>query len=50
MLYSLFWGTSGLDVAVVSTAGTPQALWTTFAPTFDRMSAFELIDMSRFQK
>jgi hypothetical protein len=50
ILYSLFWGTSGLDVAVVSIAGTTKDLWATYAPVFDRMSAFELIDMKRFGK
>ncbi len=50
ILYSLFWGSSGMDVAVVSIAGTTKELWETYAPTFDKMSAFELIDMKRFEK
>jgi hypothetical protein len=50
ILYSLFWGSNNLDVAVVLTAGTAKELWETYAPTFDRMSAFELIDMKRFEK
>lgn len=50
ILYSLFWGTKGLDIAVVSTAGTAKELWDIYAPTFNRMSALEIIDMSRFGK
>jgi hypothetical protein len=50
ILYSLFWGTSGMDIAVISIAGTTKELWETYAPTFDKMGAFELIDMKRFEK
>lgn len=50
ILYSLFWGTNDLDVAVVSIAGTTKDLWETYAPTFAKMSAFELIDLKRFRK
>lgn len=50
ILYSLFWGSNGMDVAVVSIAGTSKNLWDNYASTFDKMSAFELIDMNRFQK
>lgn len=50
ILYSLFWGSSGLDVAVVSIAGTTKELWDVFAPTFMKMGEFELIDMKRFEK
>ena len=50
ILYSLFWGTNNLDVAVVSIAGTTKELWDTYSPAFDKMSAFELIDMKRFEK
>ncbi len=49
ILYSLFWGTN-IDVAVVSIAGTQKELWETYAPVFDKMSTFELIDMKRFEK
>ena len=49
ILYSFFWGSSGMDVAVVVIAGTLKQLWKIYAPTFDKMSDFELIDMSRFQ-
>lgn len=48
ILYSLFWGNNGLDMAVVSIAGTTKELWPTYAPVFDRMASFELIDMNRF--
>ena len=50
ILYSLFWGTKDLDVAVVAIAGTTKELWKTYEPTFNKMSAFELIDMKRFEK
>lgn len=50
ILYSLFWGSNGMDLAVVSVAGTTKELWDTYAPTFDKMSAFEIIDMKRFEK
>jgi hypothetical protein len=50
ILYSLFWGSSGMDMAVVSIAGTTKELWGTYSPTFDKMSAFELIDMKRFTR
>jgi hypothetical protein len=50
VLYSLFWGSNGMDLAVVTTAGTTKELWTTYAATFDKMSAFEIIDMKRFVK
>jgi hypothetical protein len=48
ILYSLFWGSNGLDIAVISIAGTAKELWQTYSSTFDRMSSFELIDMKRF--
>jgi len=50
ILYSLFWGSSDMDLAVVSIAGTTKGLWEIYSPTFDKMSAFELIDMKRFTK
>ena len=50
VLYSLFWGSNGMDLAIVSVAGTTKELWETYAPTFDKMSAFEVIDMKRFEK
>jgi hypothetical protein len=50
ILYSLFWGSNGMDLAVVSIAGTTKELWETYAPTFEKMAAFELIDMKRFEK
>lgn len=50
ILYSLFWGQGDLDLAVVSVAGTTKELWGSYAPVFEKMSAFELIDMQRFEK
>lgn len=50
ILYSLFWGSDHLDLAVVTISGTTKELWSTYAPVFDRMSEFELIDMKRFEK
>ena len=49
-MYSLFWGSNNLDVAVVVIAGTTKELWSTYSSTFEKMSAFELIDMTRFDK
>lgn len=49
--YSLFWGTNdNLDIAVISVEGTTKELWETYAPTFDMMGTFELIDMERFEE
>jgi uncharacterized protein YbbK (DUF523 family) len=48
ILYSLFWGSNGLDIAVISIAGTTKELWQTYSSTFNKMSSFELIDMKRF--
>lgn len=48
ILYSLFWG-NGMDIAVVSIAGTTKELWHVYTPVFDRMTKFELIDMKRFE-
>lgn len=48
--YSLFWGSDSMDIAVVSIAGTSKDLWKTYTSTFEKMNAFELIDMKRFQQ
>lgn len=48
ILYSAFWGANGMDMSVLSTAGTTKELWDSYAATFNKMSAFELIDMARF--
>ncbi len=48
ILYSLFWGNDNLDIAVISIAGTTKDQWDTYAAVFNRMSAFEIIDMKRF--
>jgi len=50
ILYSLFWGTDELDIAVVVIAGTTKELWDTHAPNFRKMEEFELIDMNRIEK
>lgn len=50
ILYSLFWGSCGMDVAVVVIAGTMKKLWETYSSTFDKMSDFDLIDMERFDE
>lgn len=50
ILYSLFWGSNNMDIAVVSIAGTKKELWGTYSQTFEKMSVFELIDMKRFTK
>jgi len=49
ILYSMFWG-NRIDVVVISISGTSKELWETYAPTFDKMNAFELIDMKGFEK
>ena len=50
VLYSFFWGNNDMDIAVVVIAGTLKPLWETYAATFDKMSALELIDMTRFEE
>ena len=50
ILYSLFWGSQNMDMAVVSIAGTTKEQWEAYAPVFERMGAFEIIDMKRFEK
>ncbi len=50
ILYSLFWGTNDLDIAVVFIAGTTKELWPTYEATFNKMGEFELIEMKRFEK
>lgn len=50
IMYSGFWGTSGMDIAVVTVSGSPIELWKQSSPIFQRMSQFELIDMERFSK
>lgn len=49
ILYSLFWSSDKTDIAVVTIAGTTKELWETYAPAFNEMSAFEIIDMKRFE-
>lgn len=47
ILYSVFWS-NDIDMAVISIAGAKTADWQANAKFFDAMSAFELIDLSRF--
>lgn len=49
ILYTFFYGNDDLDLAALSIAGAPKEEWATYAPIFDRMSAFQIIDMKRFQ-
>lgn len=42
VLYSLYWGNKGLDVAIFSTAFTTKDLWPSYAATFKKMSEFEI--------
>lgn len=48
ILYSLYWGTNDMDIAIVAIAGAPKELWRVYAPAFKKMGTFELIDMKRF--
>jgi hypothetical protein len=48
--YSFFWGSHDEDVGVLVTAGAPLKLWDTYAPTFNKMAEFQLIDLKRFQR
>lgn len=50
ILYSVFWSSDKSDIVVVNTSGTPKALWDTYAPVFDRMGDFELMDMQHLEK
>ncbi len=49
ILYSLFWNDK-MDMVVVSVAGTLENEWKEYQSTFNEMRAFEIIDMSRFEK
>jgi hypothetical protein len=48
--YSFFWGSHDEDVGVLTTAGAPLKLWDTYAPTFDKMAEFALLEPKRFEK
>lgn len=50
ILYSLFYGPGNVDAVVVAIAGTTKELWETYAPTFDKMSRFELLDVERLRE
>jgi hypothetical protein len=46
-LYTFFWGNNGMDLAVVTIASSTKDQWATYRSTFDKMSAFELLDSKR---
>lgn len=46
--YSGFWGSNDIDLAIVTVSGAPVEQWERNSAIFQRMSSFELIDMSRF--
>lgn len=48
VVYSLFWD-NNIDIAIFVIAGTTKELWNIYAPVFEKMSNFELIDMKRFE-
>lgn len=50
ILYSLFWDTKSRDMVVITISGTTKELWPTYAPIFDQMSAFELLNPERLKK
>jgi hypothetical protein len=48
LLLTFFWDNKGMDLAVLTVASTTKDQWETYAPTFDKMRAFELGDLRRF--
>lgn len=50
VLYSFFYGPDDVDAVVVTIAGTTRELWETYAPTFDKMATFELLDVERLRE
>lgn len=49
ILYSLFWN-NDMDMAAITIAGTSKELWHVYAPTFDRMNKFKLLDVKKLQE
>lgn len=47
VLYSVFWGNEGMDLAVSFVASARKDQWQTYASTFDKMGEFELFDPKR---
>jgi hypothetical protein len=47
LLFTFFW-VKDMDLAVLTVASTTKDQWQSFAPTFDKMAAFELGDLQRF--
>jgi hypothetical protein len=46
IFYSIFWG-NDLDIAIIMTGGTKLEDWEKYEKIFEKMSRFELIDMSK---
>lgn len=49
ILYSLFWS-NDMDMVAITIAGTSKELWHVYAPTFDRMNKFKLIDIKKLEE
>ncbi|QIF01440.1 hypothetical protein [Roseimicrobium sp. ORNL1] len=50
ILYSLFWTTGDdLDAGVVMISGAPKEQWDRYAPIFNRMTNFQLLDMKKIE-
>ena len=45
--YALYWGRQNLDLVIVMVAGTTRDLWEQYAPIFDVMGEFRVLDLSR---
>lgn len=51
ILYSVFWTTEGdLDAGVVMISGAPKEQWDRYAPIFNKMAEFKLLDMKQIEK
>lgn len=50
LLYSVYWGDEHLDAVVITTAGTTKELWATYAPVFEKMRDFQLLDVKRYEQ
>jgi len=48
--YTVYWGDEHLDVVAVVTAGTDKELWATYAPVFETMGDFQLLDIRKYEK
>lgn len=51
ILYSVFWTSGdGLDAGVVMISGAPKEQWSRYAPIFNRMTNFQLLDMKKIEE